>query len=318
MGQTVKKTLLLFLLSVQGGGVLAQGFWAPGACWVYEQLHLSPYLDIYMYTGDTMIDGLLAQQCTRRICYLNYVSGGGVDTSCVSDIWGFRDWVSLQGDVVYYKHNVAGGSPWDTLYYLGVPGDRWWPPTTQPMTCGYFGMLEIQDTGHMVIGGENLRTWSLAYLDSAGVSTWGNGQPFGSDTLAIIERIGGLPRKFPHYGYDCYGPMDPSFFRLQHYSDWQVTTGSGITCDIALGAASRSMQTAISLAPNPGAVQFSIIGISASASVEVRDPLGRMVHSQANLPENAPTETSTWEIGTYFVSITSGDGRRQVLRWVKQ
>ena len=318
MGQTVKKTLLLFLLSVQGGGVLAQGFWAPGACWVYEQLHLSPYLNIYMYTGDTVIDGLLAQQCTQRICYLNNVSGGGVDTSCVSDIWGFRDWVSLQGDVVYYKHNVAGGSPWDTLYYLGVPGDRWWPPTTQPMTCGYFGMLEIQDTGHVVIGGENLRTWSLAYLDSAGVSTWGNGQPFGSDTLAIIERIGGLPRKFPHYGYDCYGPMDPSFFRLQHYSDWQVTTGSGITCDIALRADGRSIETALSLNPNPGS-SFQLTGLHGrTAQLRLLDMQGRLVRDGIMISERTPVDVDELPPSTHILELRFQDGARQLLRWVKE
>ena len=318
MGQTVKKTFLLFLLSVQGGGVLAQGFWAPGACWVYEQLHVGPYLDIYMYTGDTMIDGLLAQQCTQRICYLNYVSGGGVDTSCVSDIWGFRDWVSLQGDVVYYKHNVAGGSPWDTLYYLGVPGDRWWPPTAQPMTCGYFGMLEIQDTGHVMIDGVNLRTWSLAYLDSAGVSTWGNGQPFGSDTLAIIERIGGLPRKFPHYGYDCYGPMDPSFFRLQHYSDWQITTGSGVTCDIALRVGSRSLETALSLNPNPGS-SFQLTGLHGrTAQLRILDMQGRSVRDGILISERTPVDVDELPPSTYILELRFQDGARQLLCWLKE
>lgn len=314
----MKRIATLLLVGGLTGTSHAQQWWAPGACWVYEQLHLSPYLDIYMYTGDTMIDGLLAQQCTRRICYLNYVSGGGVDTSCVSDIWGFRDWVSLQGDVVYYKHNVAGGSPWDTLYYLGVPGDRWWPPTTQPMTCGYFGMLEIQDTGHVVIGGENLRTWSLAYLDSAGVSTWGNGQPFGSDTLAIIERIGGLPRKFPHYGYDCYGPMDPSFFRLQHYSDWQITTGSGVTCDIALRAGSRSLGTALSLNPNLGS-SFQLTGLHGrTAQLRILDMQGRSVRDGIVLSEQTYVEATGLPSGTYIVEVRLLDWARQFLRWVKE
>jgi len=316
MGQTVKKTLLLFLLSVQGGGVLAQGFWAPGACWVYEQLHVGPYLDIYMYTGDTMIDGLLAQQCTRRICNLNLGSGGVVDTSCVSDIWGFRDWVSQQGDVVYYKGQFPPAA-WDTLYYLGVPGDRWWPPNSTG-SCAYFGMLEIQDTGHVVIDGVNLRTWSLAYLDSAGTLTWGNGQALGSDTLAIIERIGGLPRKFTEYGYDCFGPIDPPFYRLQHYSDWQITTGSGVTCDIALRADDRSFQTALRLNPNPGS-SFQLAGLSGSAAqLRILDMQGRAVLDGILAQPGLTVTTSELLPGAYLVEVRLPDGRELVLRWVKE
>ncbi len=311
------RVLSVILATVTFGPVTGQQqWWAPGACWVYEQLHLSPYLDIYMYTGDTMIDGLLAQQCTHRICYLNYGTGGVVDTSCVSDIWWFRDWVSQQGDVVYYRSSFSA-SPWDTLYYLGVPGNRWWPPNSTG-SCGYFGMLEIQDTGHVVIDGANLRTWSLAYLDSAGTSTWGNGQIFGSDTLAIIERIGGLPRNFTHYGYDCFGPVDPSFFRLQHYSDWQITMGGGVTCDFALRADSRSMQTALSLHPNPGTT-FQITGLgSRPVRLRVLDMQGRVVHEGLAATEHSPVDPGDLNHGPYLVEVRLADGQREVIRWVKE
>lgn len=313
----MREVILTALTAIMlAGTTKAQQFWAPGACWVYEQLHVGPYLDIYMYTGDTMIDGLLAQQCTRRICNLNLGSGGVVDTSCVSDIWGFRDWVSQQGDVVYYKGQFPPAA-WDTLYYLGAPGDRWWPIGTLG-TCGYFGMLEIQDTGHVVIDGVNLRTWNIAYLDSAGTATWGNGQPLGSDTLAIIERIGGLPRVFFNYGFNCYGPIDPPFYRLQHYSDWQITMGSGVTCDIALRADSRYMQTVLSLLPNPGADQFQITSSSSAPfDLEVHEPLGRLVHRD-RIVANQTIATGDWPSGTYFVSVNDQRGSRKVLRWLKQ
>lgn len=307
--------VLLFAASRLAWG---QGWWAPGACWVYEEVSIGWYLDIYMYTGDTILDGLTAQESTHRICNLYFGPGGSVDTSCVSDIWHFRDYVSLQGDVVLYKDGWSLSAPWDTLYYLGVPGDRWWPPTTAPMTCGYFGMLEIQDTGHVVIGGENLRTWSLAYLDSAGTSTWGNGQTLGSDTLAIIERIGGLPRRFGVYGYDCYGPIDPAFFRLRHYSDGQIATGMDLGCDIVLRSAEYSNASHTTLLPNPGTDHFQLSGLgSSSAQVDVHDALGRICFSTGNYRSGERIGTETWAPGIYYVTVINTTQSR-TLQWHKQ
>lgn len=263
-----------------------------------------------MYTGDTVIDGMQVQERTTRTCLLNWASGGGLDTNCLSDIWSTREYVYQLGDIVFSK--VEGFSPgWDTLYYLGTPGNRWWPAHyPYPLDCGTFGMLEIQDTGHVVIDGVNLQTWDLAYLDSAGTSTWGNQQFLGADTLAIIERIGGL---FPSYTCE---PVDQPAFRLRHYSDWQMTTGGGLACDIVLPTSETARQLP-TLVPNPGVNQFLIGGMIDAALVEVRDVLGRVIYSEKRRP-NAWIDSSGWPPGTYFVIVGEANERRKTLRWVRQ
>ena len=74
----------------------------------------------------------------------------------------------------------------------------------------------------------------------------------------------------------------------------------------------------LTIAPNPGTEQLWITGLSFNASVEVRDPLGRLVHSQSNLLVNSPIETASWESGTYFITVVQANGARDLLRWVKQ
>ena len=307
----MKKIFFILVYILPSAGAKAQGFWAPGACWVYEQLHVSPYLFVGMYTGDTVINGIVAQERTFRTCLLSWASGGGLDTNCLSNTWSRRDYGYQQGDIVYSKGDDPAAA-WDTLYYLGVPGDRWWPAHyTYPLTCGTFGMLEIQDTGHVVIDGVNLRTWSLAYLDSAGTSTWGNEQFLGADTLAIIERIGGM---LPWYTCD---PVDQPAFRLRHYSDQQMTTGDGPACDIVLSSPS-TLSSHNSIFPNPGTDVITLSGSrSGPTKIEVRGALGRLILSQS-LPPSRQLDTSDWPAGTYFLSLISEKGEREVFRWMKQ
>lgn len=308
----MRKLIIIVAFVISSASSMGQGFWAPGACWIYEQLHVSHYLVVAMYSGDTVIDGQLAQERTFRTCLLDWNGGGGLDTNCLSDIWSYRDYVYRQDNIVYSKGNDPSAA-WDTLYYLGVPGERWWPThDPYPLTCGLFGMLEIQDTASVVIDGVELTTWSMAYLDSAGTSTWGNEQFLGADTMAIVERIGG---QFTAYG--C-APFDAPAFRLLHYSDWQMTTSDGLACDIVLST-SASQPSPYSIFPNPGTDALILSGLPAGPNrIEVRDLFGRSVYSRTRVAANAPIDTSSWGSGTYFITVHENDAVSQTIRWVKQ
>ncbi|HMC97952.1 MAG TPA: hypothetical protein VKG92_09870, partial [Flavobacteriales bacterium] len=117
---------------------------------------------------------------------------------------------TLQANTVLSKRFYPTETNWDTLYYLGVPGDRWWPLGIGQGACGHLGMLQIQDTGHVTIDDVYLRTWRIAILDSAGIPTPVYSYNFfEQDSVAIIERIGAVPgRAFlsipcnPDYSWD--------------------------------------------------------------------------------------------------------------------
>lgn len=142
---------------------------------------------------------------------------------------------------------------------------------------------------------------------------------WGADTLAIIERIGGTPRYFLPFNCDPNVVVDYAYFRLRQYSDWGMNTGDGLACDIVLSEPStRGADLQLEIHPNPGSNHLLITGLANNASIEVRDPLGRLVHSQPTLSANAPIETASWESGTYFITVFDGRGDRQVIKWLKQ
>ncbi len=226
-----------------------------------------------------------------------------------------RRFYSLQGNVVLDRNlfPVPGGD-WDTLYFLGVPGDRWWPRYTD-QTCPPLGMIEIQDTGHVIIDGINLRTWDLAYLNEAGQPI-PEGNPSWGDTLGIIEHIGSMPGGPPMpcttQNWDICGA-----YRL-HYSDDLISFPDETFCDITTYISTTGSSSAIvGSYPNPGTDQLTLTGLSSTShTIEVRDPLGRLIHTQNMAAGNAIIETSVWPSGTYFVSIVGSE--LQFIKWMKE
>ena len=301
----------LLLVTVLSLGGTAQQWLAPGACWVHRVYCLNPGTFYhYQYVSDTVWSGDDVQvvEVSSAYVFQNQLFPNGPL---------LKHYFKQQGNVVFDHGSLAYPVPdasWDTLYVLGLPGDRWWPRFAN-QSCPPLGMLEIQDTGQVVIQGVPLRTWNLAYLDA-------NGDPLAQqawwgDTIGILERIGSMPGLPP---VPCDTPIwDPcSFFRL-HYSDDEIALPLGTSCDITTAIPpTRATESAIRLHPNPGTDQLYITSLVASATVEVRDPLGRLVHSRSNLPMNTPIETAAWESGTYFITVTDYSGRSQVIKWVKQ
>jgi hypothetical protein len=228
-----------------------------------------------------------------------------------------KRYIRMEGNAVMYK---CGGTfcqsdpVWDTLYYLGVPGDRWSSQIADP-ECYPHGVIEITDTGHVVIQGVSLRTWDLTYLDE-------NGQPVPdapstfADSLGIIERIGCPVGNPPQ---PCgNGAVDYPAMLLLHYSDNEISIPNGSTCEIFTGTPALTyVQDKISLYPNPGSDILLINSSSTMVGIEVGDQMGRTlpIAQQSLHLRYIPTET--WSRGTYFIRITLSDGTQIVQRWIK-
>ena len=275
----------------------AQQWCAPEATWTYQYSGGSAdYREQYRYVGDTVLGGLSAQRI--RVDVIGTFGGPTFIDSAMQ-------YTAILGDMVMVLD--ASGS-WDTLYWFGEPGDRWYP-VGAPQDCAPYGMMVITDTGHVVIDDVSLRTWTSAYLDEQGQPMWA--------APLLTERIGATPR-IPWIA-SCSIIIEYYIVEFLCYSDVDIAVPDGVPCDITTMLPSTSSRDpSIGVFPNPGADQLTITGLSDNASVEVRDPLGRLVHSRSNLLVNSPIETASWESGTYFIMVTDGRGDRQVMKWLKQ
>ena len=244
MAEAMRVIVALLLCSRFCVPAMAQGFWEPGACWRYDD-GLGINGEQYQYIGDTMILGVSVQVSSHKMCWID---GLGV-FHCWANIGPFYDYFTLQGDVVL----VPDGSftAMDTMFWLGVPGDRWWIPGSEEYCNGYYGMQEIQDTGHVVYDGISLRTWEVATLSPSGT-------PAGGFTETITERIGGVPRRFCPAICSMITDCEPSSLRnLVHYSDGEINIPLGTTCDMATSTPGVGSVSSLRIAPNPGVDQLT-------------------------------------------------------------
>lgn len=205
--------------------------------------------------------------------------------------------------------------PWDTLLFLGNPGDRWNDGSVD-LACYPYGMLEIQDTGHVIIQGITLRTWDLARLDQNGLPIPEENFPNFGDSLSIIERLQGNTWAFPQ---PCDGEfLDSYWWTLQHYSDVDISLPEGSTCDITTGQLELPHALSIVLHPNPGNT-FQLTGLHGrTAQLRLLDMQGRMVRDGFMISERTTVDAEDLLPGTYIVEVHFADGARQALRWVKE
>ncbi|MBK8228550.1 MAG: T9SS type A sorting domain-containing protein [Flavobacteriales bacterium] len=289
-------------------GASAQQWLAPGACWDLVGEHIGQTLYRYRYVGDTVLGGYEAQA-------VHYTLQDITLQGPVSPV--FMQFYRMEGSAVM---SICGGlfcppdAVWDTLLWLGSPGDRWMGDDVDPV-CYPLGVIEIQDTGHVIIQGLSLRTWDIAYLDENGVPIPESALPNFGDSLGIIERVRWNLSPPPQ---PCEGPIiDYFWFTRTHYSDVDISLPEGSTCDIITSASERSDFQLFAVVPNPCTDHF-ILNNTTPITIAVRDALGRILQSELRLDPREPVSTEEWPSGTYFVSVTGPHGSHHVLRWVKQ
>ena len=254
--------------------------------------------------SDSVIDGMDVQVCLWEICN---ISPPGI-YNCGNFNGPYFEFVTTQGEAVLSRAYPLS-TEWDTLYWLGVPGNRWWPKNSEQFCLGYAGMLEIQDTGHVVIQGVELRTWDVIRLSESGT-------PFPGLSVTITERIGAAPRNF--CPWLCSVTVDCYDYQLVHYSDAEITVPPGASCDIAMSGPPSHPMNHWRITPNPGVNELRISGVGSSRTkIEVHDALGRRITAQSTTRDYECINTSDWEPGAYWVTLNHLGGHRQVLRWVK-
>lgn len=114
--------------------------------------------------------------------------------------------------------------------------------------------------------------------------------------------------------------IDSAPYDLVSYSDIDLALPGPFSCadpiimDVKVPALSR-----LTLHANPGTDELWITGLaSGSNPIEIRDPLGRIVHARLMTGETVRIETGSWSTGTYLIRVVDPAGNLQTLRWMKE
>jgi hypothetical protein len=290
-----------------GLSLTAQLWSPPGAIWNYSiQTAFTDGCQTRVLVGDTVIDGRSAQQFHVTGHVLDHIAGTITETDTYFH-------TSVEDSIVFAWTSLSGQWEWDTLYrFNAVPGDRWWPIGADESTCGAtWGMLQVVDTGVVMIGAQSLRSVTVAYLDQFGVP---------ENNLTFIERLGSPLMVIPPGG--CI--VSDFVATLRTYQDNTFPlfdTGEPSPCDLFLGMDTRPQRSAGPvLYPNPGHDQLWIGNLEdvGHATLRLHDITGRIVMEQP-LQGDRGVDVSHLPSGAYQCSILDRNGwTHGTTTWIKQ
>lgn len=279
--------------------------WCPsGATWIYDTG--SPWttaLTQYAYTGDTVVDGHLAQRIEVDGQITDWF---GEDTVIVTT--GPDLVTRLVDEVVMLWLPVA--ETWDTLYWFGAElGDHWQPPWAFGAECPPDYGLFVLETGTMNVDGVELRTLLVERRQGS--------QSIGSPEW-IAERIGTLSGYFLPMA-DCGGVIE-CYCTFGCYQDQTIQYPStGQDCAIPTAVNGPPEQdAAFSVWPNPshGFLQY-MASTPESVDIMVRDGMGRYVFKRGASPSCGTLDLSGLAEGSYSVTFSIGNMVRRSQVWQK-
>lgn len=310
-----KLYFLLILLSSATASIKAQ-IWAPGigTYWYYTNpgnaAFCSPGYVKYDYYKDSLINGNNCQMIRR---YRKAVCQSGTVAGYSSPVYTYTN-----SNKVVYVNDYASSSNvqtqlFDTLFWFNAPiGAKWqmvhqsYSSCTSTVNC----IVTVQDTGHAIFQGVNLKWQKVNY-------TAQGGGPVQTVTDTIYER----------FGYLRTDPFNPHNFcsiltdvqtaqTLRCYGDNQITnlkyryTGA---CDYFVNVGVDELEAArqgLRVFPNPAGSTLQISSktdLWNDALIKIQDALGRTV-----LEQNFATslEIGSLTPGLYVVTVKNDKGLR--------
>lgn len=302
----MRKLLIVLLLPIWSSA-LAQSWCPPGAQWQhgFESNSSIGYFD-YTYTGDTLIDGALAQRIVDSIHVYHYNS-----QQFHHNLWSTFH-TKLDNEVLYIqKVGQFTQTYWDTLIWYGaVPGDHWevLQPEDYFCPCDYV----VTDTGQVVIDGMLLRRIVTTTTDCSGP---------GVDEYVFYERIGAM--------YDLLGQLECapiSDTTLRCYSDQDISYSTGIvqSFDVILGVQEFFVPNpmVLSIWPNPsrGMLQLELPPEYKDGYLIVRDAIGKEVRDLALKGRRGTVQMSVQGLpkGVYLVELLDKKNNRWHGSWLNE
>lgn len=283
--------------------ISAQSWCTTGADWRYRLTQFGIDFERHMwYESDLMLGGQNVQRIAVR------------DSSLISGSQGIYEgyFYSLRiDDAVLLR--ASGSQYWDTLYFYGNPGQRWWPIGGPDPDClGYYGMLEIADTCTVYFNNVPKRKWELVYLDEFGLPA--------SNGFDMIEGVGTIP--FDMHPWYCSSIVEWYWWEFLSYTDDQIgfdTWPAWDDCNsIPTSSSEIPGEVGFTLFPNPGNNVLHISGsIGEDFRVRIHDGTGRFVSETMINGRSVSLNTENLMPGLYNVTISGSNGKMVTRQWSK-
>jgi len=285
-------TLLFVVASYSGAS--AQQWCIPGATWHYSEHWQHENLISYMYTGDTLINGITGQVIQQGPSYVFIDPPIHITRAEEGVIYLFQD---------FPQWNF---SRWDTLIWFDAdPGDHWEHLEYVDWACPC--PFNVIDTGHVLLEGQWLRTVDVSNPCFSGGLQFRYTERIGSELILFVPacEYDGIPD----------GPL------LRCYSDEDMIIETGIAPGCAGDASVRDGEgSELVLFPNPGVgmvyVRSTHDRVSA-AQVKILDVQGRIVARSTGSALALGLNLGHLAPGCYRFVFSNSRGTRSSMIWLK-
>ncbi|NOQ73494.1 MAG: T9SS type A sorting domain-containing protein [Crocinitomix sp.] len=292
--------IFAFLFSAVGFG---QVWIDSNAVWNYKILHDgNPGHYEYNYSEDTLIMGELYQKITREqsIWYWDDTNWSPIGPWTLSEKYTY-----VSGDTVFYLFN----DQFFVLFDFGASiGDQWMIADTNAISPSNWGtdtsVVEVIDTGTILIDTETYRTITLQTLDSASYALNG----------LFVERFGLITDSSLFHLFPIGQSYNPSYivepwtisFACFHDDSFPLYNPSGEECQYTpsnVGLREEDKQL-FSLYPNPAVNQLNI-ATALSGTIQVFDSSGRKL-KKVEIQGDEIIDISDLSKGRYFILFSNG------------
>lgn len=276
-------------------------------------------LDIAKYNGKLVVIGNVDFPTGRRIAQWDGTDWSLLGPGIIDGFSSAQCLVVYQGDL-YVGGQIRMAPPgnpgqnimrWDgTQFHALGQGVQWWLGDTQSTATV---MEMVEHDGKLFVGGGYR---AAGGIEALGLATWD-----GVEWCAVpgdFRASGGI------WGMDFY--QDTLFVACGTTLDGEIVNGTAkfigeqyeSECSGPVGVGGPIPVAGAQVLPNPGH-EFCNVTLRGNqrAIVQVSDALGRSVWT-LSVSGGVSMNTVDWPPGTYIITITTSDGARQVLRWVKQ
>lgn len=311
-------TLLLIQLSLSS---YSQVWVQPGATWHYEYTEdyvfcwgSDPFK--YIYDGTAQKGG---QQCEvfKKVQY-NF---DGTNLDSTATIYGYT---YVSGDTVFYWHH----NQFFVLFDFGAQvGDSWVISDSIESTtfynnvCGDTSRVTVTGVGNINLDGNTYRTITLE-----------------TDTLSpytlngtYIERFGTLYNNtyytqhhfiFPIIDFDnCQqgSVIDWCAISFDCYHDDNFNLNPSGGCGVVLSVDENKQEPTFEIYPNPvsAILELKIANPTQNTTYQIVNSLGEIVKSNGVFNQQSSINVSDLPKGVYYISVSSQDSNKTILRFVK-
>lgn len=294
-------TLLLAAALLLTSFTHAQSWCPSGATWVHSTGNplISEGGAQFTYTGDTVVDGFVAQRITEFNSFTINIGNGDEHVT----YWGPDVTTRTETGIVFFW--LPDTQEWDTLYWFSAqPGDRWAPGWEQGYNdlpiCDDDTYFRVLDTATVDMNGVPLRTLT--------VETIHNGEAV--DQGVIMERIGYVNGYFIPRPIYCF--VDECLCSFGCYADDELGRypESAFQCQLSTAVEEVLNTVPWTVSPVPFSDRFTVRSpdLQAGSTLVLLDMTGRMLQTHSFQGDVVEVDAKQLATGSYVLRMVDPRG----------